>query len=117
MELAQALRGSWCATDDGGKTCWGYDTFSEDGTVRACGTVPETGKHFFAKASFAITGNKACFQVTESDDPRTYAIGSKFCTEVLAIGAESQRYRHLDTGKAFTTYRVPAASVRCAGDA
>lgn len=116
-ELVQALQGSWCVTDDDGKSCWGYDTFVDEKTIHACGVIPETKKSFRAKATFKVSGSKACYEVTETNDSASFPVGHKFCTQVLAIDAQSQRYKHLDTGDTFTTYRVPKSSVKCPSDA
>lgn len=115
--LIRALEGSWCVSDDVGKTCWGYDTFLADGTVQSCGIIPETKKSFRAKASFKVIGATACYEVTGSDDLTSFPVGSKFCAKVLAIDDKSQRYKHLDTGETLTTYRVPTSRVNCLGDA
>lgn len=115
--LARALQGSWCVTDDDGKTCWGYDTFLNNNTIQACGIIPETKKNFRATASFKVSGTTACYEVTESDDPLVFPVGHKFCAQVLVIDERLQRYKYLDTGDTFTTYRVPASTVRCPSDA
>lgn len=115
--LVEALQGSWCVTDDDGKSCWGYDTFVSRNTVWACGVLPETRKSFRATASISVNGDKACYEVKESNDPAAFPVGHKFCVQVLAIDSKSQKYKHLDSGETHTTFRVPASSVKCPSDA
>jgi hypothetical protein len=114
--LVQALQGSWCVTEDNGKTCWGYDTF-ERNTISGCGVIPESNQKLRASATFRVSGTTACYEVTSTDDPSNFPVGHTFCTEVLAISASSQTYKHLDSGETYTTFRVPASAVACPGDA
>jgi len=114
--LVAALQGSWCVTEDGGKTCWAYDTFSEN-TISGCGVIPETNERIRATARFTVNGTKTCYQVTSTDDPENFPVGHSFCTQVMAIDDRSQTYKHLDSGELHTTFRVPKSSVVCPGDA
>lgn len=109
-ELVKQLQGAWCVSDDGGKTCWGYDRFDGQ-TVHACGRLPEDGQAFTAVASFAVSGQTACYTVIDSDRQDTYPPGHQFCATVLEINDRFQRYR-MD-GADFSTYRVPLAAVVC----
>lgn len=114
--LIDALQGSWCVTDDDGKSCWAYDTFTSRETIEACGIFPETGKTFRIRATFKVSGTKMCHTVTESNAPESLPVGNKFCTQVLAVDDKIQRYKYLETGEVDTIYRVPKSNVKCPSD-
>jgi hypothetical protein len=111
--LAQALLGVWCNSDDGGKTCWGYDEFLPGGVITACGRVEE--RVFSAAATYEIRGRFACFVVTESSDSFGLKPGHRFCSEMLHIDKDTQRHRDVESGEVTTLYRRPASSKRCPG--
>ncbi len=111
--LKQELKGVWCASDDGGKTCWGFDHFVDDRVIEACGRFPETGQAFHAKGEYEVRGRTICIVVTESDDPKAFPLGSRFCAEVLHISRVQQRHRFTDTGVEDTTYRRPLSAMQC----
>lgn len=113
--LGKALNGAWCVSDDNGKTCWGWDVFLDGQTVESCGRFPGDGRAFRARAKFGIEGTTTCYEVTESNDSTTFPVGLKFCTKVLEINQEYQRYK-VD-GIVEKTYRVPSQSVSCPSDA
>jgi hypothetical protein len=115
--LSNSLRGVWCASDDAGKTCWGYDHFVDSEFTEACGVLPETGKSFRAKARYTLQGSKACFTVVESNSPQFFPVGLQFCTRVLKIDDQQQTYKAIGTGIEYTSFRVPITSKVCPGDA
>jgi hypothetical protein len=115
--LSKLLLGVWCASDDAGRTCWGYDHFVDSEFIEACGVLPETGKPFRAKARYTLQGNETCLTVVESNSPQFYPVGQQFCTRVLKIDDQQQTYKEVDTGKQYTSFRVPITAKVCPGDA
>ena len=113
QELRRELNGVWCASDDGGKTCWGFDHFVDEKTIEACGRIPETGQTFHTKGWYEVRGRSTCIVVTESDDPKAFPIGTRFCSYVLHINASQQRFRLQSTGEEETTYRRPLSAMQC----
>jgi len=111
--LRRELKGVWCASDDGGKTCWGFDHYVDDRVIEACGRIPETGQSFYTKGEYLIRGRKVCIVVTESNDPKAFPPSTKFCVEVLRIDGAQQRHRFIDTGTEDTTYRRPVGAMQC----
>src|SRR5262249_47894965 len=109
--LARALEGAWCASEDGGKTCWGYDDFGE-GMVNSCGRFPETTAIFTARATYDVRNSRVCHVVTAASKSFPMAVGDRFCVEVLDIDARTQRFR-LESGDVATIFRVPREKVRC----
>lgn len=116
-ELALALRGAWCVSEDGGKTCWGYERFLADNVVHACGVIPEINKAVRLVTTVWVTGTQACYVVVETSDPKTMPLGHRFCVRVRAINDREQTYEHLGNGKKVTTYRVADSTVKCPSDA
>jgi len=115
--LSVALRGVWCASDDNGKTCWGYDHFVDEGLIEACGAFPEDGKTFLLKGRYELRGRESCLTITESNTPNSFPVGGKFCARVLRIDKRQHTFRNLETGTEHTSYRVPETSKRCPGGA
>ena len=112
--LEVALQGAWCNSDDGGKTCWGYDNIVS-GSVTSCGTFPQTRTNFTGQSRYTIRGAKVCHVVTESSVPEILKPGDRFCVEILQIDSRTQRFRDLDTGDETVVYRVDTKSVQCPG--
>jgi hypothetical protein len=111
-QLRRLLVGTWCTSDDGGKTCWGFDRYSSDGTSDSCGVLPETGKSFRIEATYRISGNIHDYVVTSSDS-KTMPVGFTFQTETLAINAKTRRYKFTDSPEETTLYRVAAEAAVC----
>lgn len=112
--LEAALQGAWCNSDDGGKTCWGYDMFV-GGSVNSCGRFPETRTDFTGQSRYTISGAKVCHVVTDSSVPEVLKPGERFCVQILKIDSRTQRFRYLETGEETVVYRVDAKDVRCSG--
>jgi hypothetical protein len=112
--LKQALVGVWCNSDDGGKTCWGYDEFRSDGTVKSCALPPGSIRAWTGAARFEVKGTYSCMVVTESSDD-TMRPGDRLCAEVLEINAVSQRYRFTDSKEEFLLYRRKSSDMKCPG--
>ena len=115
--LSAALRGVWCASEDNGKTCWGYDHFVDEGLVEACGAFPDDGTTFRLKGRYELRGRESCLTVIESNIPKFYPVGHRLCTRVLRIDKRQHTYKNVASGTEHTTYRVPETSKRCPSDA
>lgn len=113
--LVQALQGAWCNSDDGGRSCWAWDQFFADGTLRACGRQPDERQPFDGEGRFTVEGDRMCYVVTRASPNFWVRPGSRYCTRIVAIGAREHTYQDLETGERFTLTRVPAAGVRCPG--
>ncbi len=110
--LRQALLGVWCNSDDGGNTCWGFDEFRSDGTVKSCALPPGSERPWVGAALFAVRGITSCIVMTESTD-ETMPPGHSLCVEVLEINARFQRYRFTDSAEEFVLYRRKASEMKC----
>lgn len=106
------LVGSWCASDDEGQTCWGYDNYYADGTFDSCFS-PESGIVIRLKGTYQITGRVECFEVQESEAEDSIPAGFRSCSELLEMNERLQRFRHMDTGKNGVAYRVSRQPGRC----
>ncbi len=111
--LRRELKGVWCVSDDGGKTCWAFDHYVDDRVLEACGRIRGTGQSFYIKGEYVVRGRMVCIVFTESNEPKEYPPGTKFCVEVLRIDSTEQRHRFIDTGDEDTTYRRPVGAMQC----
>lgn len=114
--LLQALQGAWCNSDDGGASCWAWDQFFADGTLRACGRQPDEREPFSGRGAVTVEGDRMCYRVTRATANFWVRPGSVYCTRIVAIGASSHVYEDLDGGRRHTLLRVPASRVDCAPD-
>lgn len=105
-QLKSALIGVWGASNDGGRSFWGYDEFLSDGTVVSTGVPPETGVPFRAVGKMQVKGKIACTRVVETSDPQGFPVGLNVCVEVLYIDSRIQRYRYLNGGEEITIYKT-----------
>lgn len=111
--LARALRGAWCNSDDGGRTCWAYDHFRDDGTLRACGRHADEPVGFDGVGVVQVDGTRLCYRVTAATPNFWVRPGTRFCTDIVAIDAGSHRYQDPESGTLTTLTRVPVEQVRC----
>lgn len=111
--LAQALQGVWCNSNDGGRSCWAYDTFHPDGRFEACGRTEADASAFHGGGPIDVQGRRMCYDVRFANAAFWLPVGSRYCTEIVAIDADRHDYRDLDTGQTFTLHRVPASARRC----
>jgi len=116
-DLIRALQdGVWCNSDDTGDTCWGYDEFLPGGLVRACGKDGEDSLPYRAEGRYEVRGRYVCFELTQATPNFGLKPGHKFCTEVLGIDAQTQRYRDLETDEVVVLFRRPKSAWKCASD-
>lgn len=113
--LQQALLGVWCNSNDGGRTCWAYDEFFEDGRFEACGRTEDDPRPFRGGGKVTVTGRRMCYEVTFASDNFWIRPGGRYCTDIVAIDGRMHRYRDIDTGAEFVLYRIPKAEKRCPG--
>lgn len=112
LELDRALQGAWCNSDDGGKTCWGYDIF-ERGNSKYCGAFPESGKAYAGTSKYEIRGNRICHTVASTSDEAILKVGELVCFIVLDIDADKQSFRSVDDLKIIKLYRDDAEKIQC----
>lgn len=110
--LKQALLGVWCNSDDGGKSCWGYDEYREDGTISTCSLNPGSMQSWHGAATYEVRGNYSCMIVTYSSD-KSMRQGEKICAQILEITPSHQRYKYIDFPEQFTLYRRRPEEKRC----
>jgi hypothetical protein len=111
--LAQELVGVWCNSNDGGKTCWAFDEFSTSGQFLACGRNEDELVGFAGGGNFTVAGQRMCYVVRTATANFWLQPGSRYCTDILSIGASSHRYRDIDTGKSYELLRVPPSTKQC----
>lgn len=111
--LVEALRGAWCNSDDGGRTCWAYDIFHADGTLRACGRFPDESQPFDGTGVVGVEGNVMCYRVTRATPGFWVKPGTAYCTRILSVSGTSHTYQDMDSGRTFRLFRVPLSAARC----
>jgi hypothetical protein len=111
--LQRALVGTWCNSDDGGRSCWAWDRFTADGRFEACGRAAGDPKPFRGAGRFEVQGRRMCYRVEQASDNFWLPPGARYCTDIVAIERATHRYRDLDSGAEFTLHRRPAAARRC----
>lgn len=112
--LAQAILGAWCNSDDGGRSCWGYDEYLPGGAARSCALPPGSSRPWSGTATYEVKGPFVCLRVTDSTDD-SMRPGDRICIQVLEIDARHQRFRYVDSDAEFTLHRRAPADVRCPG--
>lgn len=113
--LHRALTGVWCNSHDGGRSCWAYDEFLPDGRLRACGRHEDELLPFHGEGRVTVQGQRMCYLVTSASDNFWLRPGQRYCTDILAIDAQTHRYRDIDSGQDFVLFRRPTASAGCPG--
>jgi len=113
-ELDRALQGAWCNSDDGGKTCWGYDIFSK-GQSRFCGRLPENGQVSAGTSTYTIDGTRICHVVTSigGDGEQPLKVGERMCFRILSIDSQQQTFLDETYGTETQVYRMRLDDVRC----
>ena len=111
--LQQALTGLWCNSSDGGRSCWAWDEFLPDGTLRMCGRHDDTDLPFTARARASVTGERLCYTVIEASGDFWLGPGQTYCTAIVDLAADRHRYRDLDGGTLVTLWRRPVGTQRC----
>jgi len=110
--LIDAKIGTWCESNDNGKSCLGYETFYKDGTVKAKGEVIQFGFGYEMEGLWTQTNNKSCImplKVYEYDlitkQPQVPAHSKPFCSTVISIGDKEYIYKNA-AGNIFKMYKV-----------
>lgn len=116
-ELSKAQLGLWCRSNDGGKTCWGFEHFLDGNIVEACGKFPGERHSVIARGTHSTRGDTTCFVITQSSNSEQIQVGSQFCSQLLEINSQYQRHRLLNSDEVFTMYRIPESEKRCPYDA
>lgn len=111
--IGTALVGVWCNSTDGGASCWAYDEFRGDGSFEACGRTEDDTRPFHGEGRYSVEGRRMCYRVTRASPNFWLRAGDRYCTDIVAIGPTSHRYRDIDSGAEFELSRVPAGRKRC----
>jgi hypothetical protein len=107
------MRGVWCASRDGGKTCWAYGEEYDNGTSDSCGLHPESGVQFAMTLTHKDDGPIRCDTVVKSSHPQVMPPGKSFCARLLSKGPDSRTYTFTDDKKIRTGYRRPRSEKWC----
>lgn len=111
--LHRALLGVWCNSNDGGRTCWAYDEFFEDGQFEACGRTDDDPRPFRGGGRVNVIGQRMCYEVSFASDNFWIGPGGRYCTDIVAIDDRTHRYRDIDTKAEFVLHRIPKSAKRC----
>src|SRR5258706_11226488 len=103
--LQHSLIGTWGASDDGGKTFVGFETYQQDGRFLSQGTLPD-GTKFRLSGTFEVRGRTSCTQVMETSIPLIMPLGHISCGEILSIDGAKREIRLISSGKTYTDYRL-----------
>ena len=112
--LDAALQGAWCNSDDGGKSCWGYDQFNK-GVSTSCGRLPGSNDLVSAQSRYSVSGNRVCHVVTETGPGSFLRKGERLCFDVLEINEKIQRFKDLESNDITVIYRVAREKAQCPG--
>jgi hypothetical protein len=107
--------GVWCNSEDGGKTCAGFDEFHADGRLTSCGKFSFDRRPFTASGNYEVKGRAVCAVITEASANYAVRPGFRFCVEMLEVTRDRQRYRMTvgDKSEVQTLYRRPKAHKKC----
>jgi hypothetical protein len=111
--VAALEEGVWCASNDDGRSCWAYEEFKPGNVITTCGQTPGARQPFTASARYEVKGRALCYEVTERNEHFWLLRGSRFCTEILEMTPDYQRYRDVQTGEESVLYRLPKSARRC----
>lgn len=111
--LHRALHGTWCNSNDGGRSCWAWDEFSADGRFSACGRTDDDPRPFRGAGRVEVSGRRMCYGVDTASENFWLRPGQRYCTDIVAIDARTHRYRDIDTGAEFTLFRRDNGERRC----
>lgn len=112
-DLAHSLVGVWCNSNDGGQTCWAYDEFTASGHFSACGRAEDDRLGFAGSGRFSVSGHRMCYVVETATANFWIQPGSRYCTDILSIGATNHRYRDIDSNQEFELLRVSPSRKLC----
>ncbi|WP_213999217.1 hypothetical protein [Arsukibacterium sp.] len=106
--LADSRIGKWCESDDDGESCHGYVSYFSNGDVYAYGVFEDI--LYIATGDWRQTEKQSClnliYTIFDVSTEQPYPIDEyNFCNEVIAISADTFRYR-TETGSIETMYRV-----------
>jgi hypothetical protein len=111
--LQQALLGTWCNSTDGGRSCWAYDQFAPDGSLRACGRHDDEALPFDGSGVVSVNGDRMCYEVTRATANFWARAGSRYCTRIIGISRSTHVYEDLESGARFTLYRRSGIGAPC----
>ena len=97
----------------GSRSCWAWDQFFADGSLRACGRHEADARPFDGRGHVTVEGDRMCYRVVQASADFWLAPGQRYCTRILGVSGERHDYQDLDSGAVFSLYRRAAADVRC----
>lgn len=106
--------GTWCESDDGGISCFGYTTYLKNGSCSSHGELPELNVGFNIECRWWHEGNNSCIEpIYEYEyDIKTLEkikIGKtgKFCNKIVSMNEKEFKYI-TDKGENKTMYKLQA---------
>lgn len=111
--LQRALQGTWCNSNDGGRSCWAWDEFDANGRFSACGRTDDDPRPFAGTGRVTVSGRRMCYVVETASGSFWLQPGQRYCTDIVAIDGSRHRYRDIDSGAEFTLYRRERGERRC----
>ena len=104
--LRRAVIGKWCLSEDGSKSCWGYNVLRADGTFSSSGVHPETQRPFHIEGTFEAKGRQTCFLAIRNDSELNPKAGESMCSTILSVEQGRQVFRQYGDDTVRTIYRV-----------
>jgi hypothetical protein len=111
--LDDALQGVWCISNDGGKSCWGFEEYRR-GFIWSCGRNPATQAVMKATLRYEVRGKEVCAVVTDASATYPLKPGGPYCINVLDINDQTLQFLGVTSpSETKTNYRVSRARMRC----
>jgi hypothetical protein len=111
-ELDSAIQGAWCNSEDGGKTCVGYDFF-ESGKSTYCGVDAKSGQRFSGTSNYAIHRNTLCHVVSSVDNEPFLKVGDRVCFLIVNAQPDLLVFRELTETTFTRLYRDRITKSEC----
>ena len=107
--------GVWCYSEDGGKSCAGFDEYHADGRLTSCGKLSSDSRPFTASGKYEVKGRAVCAVLSEASENYAVRPGFRVCVEMLDVTRDRQRYRMTvgDKSAVQTLYRRPKSHKKC----
>ncbi len=99
--------GIWGASDDGGKSFWGFYEYLPDETLIVWGTVPGSSVSYNVEANYVIKKEEVllhCVTIKKSSIPEFIPVGLNWCDEIVEINSNIFKFRD-KAGEITTRYK------------
>ena len=80
---------------------------------QACGKTEDESFGFAGEGKFTVKGQRMCYVIENATPNFWLQAGSRYCTDILAIGPKRHRYRDIDTKQEFELLRVASSRKQC----